>query len=471
MAQKTTLTAIDNSALEDLRNALKGTAYTKETAEYDEYRKIWNGMIDKYPALIVRCEGTADVITAVKFAREHALPVAIRGGGHNVSGNAVCDDGLVIDLSLMRSVRVDPEQGVVRAEGGAKLGDIDHEAQAFGLAVPVGVVSRTGVGGLSLHGGMGFLTRNYGLTSDNLIGADVVTADGNVLVVNENSNPDLLWALRGGGGNFGVVTSFEFRAHPVGPQVWMGIVFYPAEKATEVMQFFRQFMINAPDEIMAIAVYWNAPLEEPFPEEHRGEPVIVLAACHSGPLEKGEGAIQPFREVDVPLADWSGPMPYLAAQKLFDPEYPDGRRYYWKSIYLNNLDDEVIRTLNDYAARRPSPLSSVDVWSLGGAFGRVKPDETAFSKRNSPFLLGIEANWNDPAADSDNITWARNLYHAAEKFSPGGAYLNFPGFAEEGEELLKKSYDGNFEKLQKIKAKYDPENFFKGNFNIRPVKK
>jgi hypothetical protein len=471
MAQKTTLTAIDNSAIEDLRNALKGIAYIKETSGYDEYRKIWNGMIDKHPALIVRCEGTADVITAVKFAREHALPVAIRGGGHNVSGNAVCDDGLVIDLSLMRSVRVDPEQGVVRAEGGAKLGDIDHEAQAFGLAVPVGVVSRTGVGGLSLHGGMGFLTRKYGLTSDNLIGADVITAEGDLLIVNEESHPELLWALRGGGGNFGVVTSFEFRAHPVGPEVWMGIIFYPADKATKVMQFFREFMKKAPDEINAIAIYWNAPHEDTFPEEHRGKPVIVIGSCYSGPIEKGESAIRPLREVDVPLADWSGPMPYLAAQKLFDPEYPDGRRYYWKSIYLNNLDDEVIRTLNDYAAHRPSPISSVDVWALGGALGRIKPDETAFSKRNAPFLLGIEANWNDPAADSDNITWARSLYNAAAKFSPGGIYLNFPGFAEEGEDLLKKSYDGNFEKLQKIKAKYDPENFFKGNFNIRPVKK
>jgi FAD/FMN-containing dehydrogenase len=459
---------LSDEAVESLSSRVRGTIYKPGEEGYDEARKVWNGVIDKYPALIVRCTGVADVIASVKFAREQKLPLSVRGGGHNVSGSALCNDGVVIDLSPMRSVRVDPERKTVRVAGGALLGDIDHETQAFGLAVPMGVVSKTGIGGLSLHGGMGFLTRKYGLTSDNLIAADVVTADGKLITTDSQRNPDLLWALRGGGGNFGVVTSFEFRAHPVGPEVWLALVFYPIDKSKKVLEFFRQFNRESLDELNGIVLFWNAPMDEPIPEEHRGVPVIIFAACYSGPFEQGEQAIKPVREIDTPIADLSGPIPYLSAQKVFDPDYPDGRRYYWKSTYLHDLNDDVISTLIDHAAKRPSPITSLDVWGLGGAFSRMNPEETAFVRRNSPFMIGIESNWENPADDEANIGWARDVFRDLQRFSPGGAYLNFPGFAEEGEELMKKSYGDNYSRLQKIKATYDPDNFFRSNFNIQP---
>jgi hypothetical protein len=460
---------IDSDELNSLKSSLRGNVILPGDAEYHAARKVWNGMIDKYPALIVRCSRTADVITTVKFALKNKLPVSVRGGGHNVSGSALCDNGVVIDLSPMRNVYVDASKKTVRVEGGATLGDIDQATQAFGLAVPVGVVSKTGIGGLSLHGGMGFLTRKYGLTSDNLIAAEVVSAEGDLIKTDMKNHPDLLWALQGGGGNFGVVTSFEFRAHPVGPDVWMAIVMYPVEKAQKVLQFYRKLNQESPDELNGIAIFWNAPTEEPIPEEHRGAPVIVLAACYSGPIENGEHAIKPLREIDTPVADLSSRMPYLSAQTLFDPEYPDGRRYYWKSIYLNNLNDDVIQVLTKHAAQRPSSITSLDVWSLGGAFARMKSEDTAFAHRDAPFLIGIESNWDDASEDEANIGWSREVFRDLQRFSPGGTYLNFPGFAEEGEELLKKSYNGNYERLQKIKAKYDPENFFRSNFNIRPA--
>jgi FAD/FMN-containing dehydrogenase len=348
------------------------------------------------------------------------------------------------------------------------LGDVDRATQAAGLAVPLGVVSRTGVAGLALHGGLGFLTRKYGLTADNLLAAEVVTADGRVLTADADHHPDLLWALRGGGGNFGVVTAFEFRAHPVGPEVWAAVVFYPVETAPRVLAFFREFMARAPDELMARAVLWSAPTEAPIPESHRGAPVVVLFACHAGPVEAGEAAVRPFREVAPPVADLSGRMPFLEVQRLFDPDYPDGRRYYWKSAYLRHLDDEAIRTLMGHAARRPSSLTSLDVWALGGAMGRVPPEAAAFAERDAPFLLGIEANWEDPAADAANVAWARAVFADAQRFSSGGAYLNFPGFGEEGTALVAPSYGANYERLRVLKAAYDPGNLFQHNLNIPP---
>jgi FAD/FMN-containing dehydrogenase len=455
------------AAVEQLRRSVRGQVLRPEDAGYETGRKVWNGMIDRRPALIVRCSGTADVVAAVNFARAQNLPVAVRGGGHNVAGNAVCDGGLVIDLSLMNSVRVDPERRLARVCGGARLGDVDHETQLFGLAVPSGVVSRTGIAGLTLHGGLGFLTRRFGLTSDNLVAADVVTADGRLLLVDEHNHPELLWALRGGGGNFGVVTSFEFRLHPVGPEVWMAIVFYPVEQAPQVLEFFRSFMAQAPDELSGIALFWNAPTEEPIPEEHRGAPIIAVAGCYCGPVEKGERAIQPLREIVTPIVDLSGPMPFVAAQQLFDADYPDGRRYYWKSIYLSNLGDEVIQALVAHSARRPSPLTSMDICAAGGAFTRMPADAAAFASRNVPYLLAIESNWDDPAADAANLAWTREVYRDMQRFSAGGAYLNFPGFGEEGEALLRESFAGNYARLQAVKARYDPENFFHHNLNIR----
>ncbi len=476
MAQKTqpnehrSASKLSDEAVESLRTQVRGIVYRPGDDGYEQARKVWNGVIDKRPAVIVRCTGTADVIHSVRFARERHLPVSVRGGGHNVSGSAICDDGVVIDLSPMRSVRVDPVNRTVRAAGGATLGDIDHETQAFGLALPTGVVSKTGIGGLALHGGIGLLTRKFGLTSDNLIAADVVTADGKLITANRDNHPDLLWALRGGGGNFGVVTSFEFRAHPVGPDVWLALVFYPADKAKKVLQFFKTFNQKSPDELNGIILFWNAPEGEPIPEEHRGAPVVICAACYCGPVEQGEQAIKGMREIDTPIADLSGQIPFLSAQQMFDPDYPDGRRYYWKSIYLNDLSDEAVQILIDQAAKRPSTLTSLDVWGLGGAFARAKPGETAFVHRSSPYLIGIEANWDNPADDEANIAWARGVYKELERFSPGGVYLNFPGFQEEDADLLKKTYGENFARLQSIKRTYDPENFFRSNFNILPAK-
>lgn len=468
MAHDTTpvTASADNGAVEALRAKLRGTLVRRGDPGYDDARRVWNGVINREPGLIVRCSGTADVIAAVNFARDNKLSLAVRGGGHNVAGNALCDGGVVIDLSAMRRVRVDPIRNTARVDGGAKLGDVDHEAQAFGLALPVGVVSATGVAGLSLHGGMGFLTRKFGLTCDHILSADVVTAEGNVIVADEHNSSDLLWALRGGGGSFGAVTSFEFQLQPVGPEVWMCIAMYPVAEATRVLGFWRDFMAKAPDEISSIAIYWSAPHEEPVPKEHHGAPVIVLAACWCGPMEKGEAAIKPLREVAKPVADLSGPMPYLVAQKLFDPEYPDGRRYYWKSIYMNELSDPAIDMLSSYAATRPSPLSSIDVWALGGAMARMGPDQGAFFKRDAPYLLGIEANWEDPKTDQTNIDWTRRLYKNAEKYSPGGMYFNFPGFLEEGDDLLKQSFGTNYERLRQVKAKYDPQNLFTNNLKI-----
>jgi FAD/FMN-containing dehydrogenase len=460
---------MEQAEIEAFRSRLQGRLIAPGDDAYEERRRVWNGIIDKRPALIAECNGAADVIASVNFARRQKLPVSVRGGGHNVGGTAIAADGLVIDLSTMDGVRVDPANRTARVDGGATLGRLDHEAQAFDLATPAGLMSLTGIGGLTLHGGLGFLTRRFGLTCDNLIGADVVTADGRLVIANERENPDLLWALRGGGGNFGVVTSFEFQLHPVGPEVWIGLAMYPAADAAGLLAFFRDHMAKAPDELMAVAIFWNTPDDPSLPEAVRNQPTLVFGACWSGPIAEGEAAIRPLRAAGTPLIDLSGPMPFTAAQKLFDPDYPDGRRYYWKSIYLGDLDAGTIEVLAALGAGRPSPISSLDIWALGGAMARVPVSHGAFAARAAPYLVGIESNWNDPAADEANIAWARGAFREIEKrFPDAGAYLNFPGFGEEGETLLKRSFENNFSRLQGIKAKYDPTNFFQSNLNIAP---
>jgi FAD/FMN-containing dehydrogenase len=455
--------------LDELRQRVRGEVIAEGDAGYDEARSVWNGVIDRRPAAVIRCTGNADVIATIGFAREHGLPVSVRGGGHNVAGTAVADDALVIDLSLMRNVSVDLDRMTVRAGGGATLGDVDHETQAFALATPFGVVSKTGIAGLTLHGGMGFLTRRLGLSCDNLVAADVVTADGKLVHTDAERNPDLLWALRGGGGQFGAVTSLEYRLHPVGPEVFMAITFYPAEAAKDGLRVFRDVFASAPNELMGVALYWTVPPEEPFPAEWHGKPAFILAGCWSGPLDVAEEAVKPLRELTTPIADLSGPMPFVVAQSLFDPEYPNGRRYYWKSIWVSDADDALADLLDRHMAKRPSLLSSIDVWALGGKMSSEPEGGSAFAKRDAPYLVGVESNWEDAGDDEANITWTRGIIDDAGTLSPGGTYLNFPGFVEEGEPLLRETYGANYERLREVKAKYDPDNVFRSTLNS-PVK-
>jgi FAD/FMN-containing dehydrogenase len=452
--------AAPSGVVQELVERMRGPVLQPDDAGFDEARRIWNGMIDRRPTAIARCTGAADVAAAVRFAREKGMPLSVRGGGHNVSGRSVCEGGVLIDLSGVRNVRVDRERGVARVGGGALLGDIDHETQAVGMAVPVGAVSETGIGGLALHGGYGFLSRKYGLTADQLVAADLVTADGTILTVDERTHPDLFWALKGGGGGFGVVTSFEFRMHPVGPEVYFLLVLYPAAEGRGVLETFRSVMPEAPDELTALAIYWNAPEEEPIPQEHRGAPVMALVGCWCGTLDEGERVTRPLREIATPIADLSGPTPYLAAQRLFDPEYPKGRRYYWKSHYVRELSDDVIELVLDAGGERPTPISTVEVWGLGGALARVPSDATPFYHRDAPFLLAIEANALDPATDEANIEWVRRRHADARRLSDGGSYLNFGGFLEGGEQLLAEAFGPNYERLRRIKATYDPDGLF-----------
>jgi FAD/FMN-containing dehydrogenase len=454
------------SALADLRGQVRGEVLTEGDPAYAEACRIWNGMIERRPAVVLRCTGATDVIAAINFAREAGLPVSVRSGGHNVAGTSLSDGGVVVDLTGMRNVFVDQDRRTVRAGGGARLGDVDHETQAFALATPFGVVSKTGIAGLTLNGGMGFTTRRLGLSCDNLIGADVVTADGKLVHADLERNSDLLWALRGGGGSFGVATSLEYQLHDLGPEVFMAIAFYPVEAGKEGVLAWRDIMRDAPNELMSVALYWSAPPEEPFPAEWHGKPVFILAGCWSGPMEEAEEAVRPLRELAEPVADLSGPMPFVVAQQLFDAEYPDGRRYYWKSIYLSDADEAIAEACDRAAAGRPSPLSSIDVWALGGAMRNEPEGGSAFAQREAPFLFGMEANWEGAEADAENLAWARELFAEVKSISPGGSYLNFPGFGEEGEDLLSVSYGANYGRLKEVKAKYDPENVFRGSFSI-----
>ncbi len=460
------LAAISPDALAVLRNELRGEIVTAAHGDYDAHRSVWNGLIDKRPGALVRCTGTADVMAAVRFARRHRLSVWVRGGGHNVAGACMADQGLTLDLSPMRRVHVDPDRRVALVQGGATLGDLDHETQAFGLAAPVGVVSATGVAGLTLHGGMGWLLRRHGLSIDNLLSVDIVTADGRHRKADPDRSPDLFWAVKGGGGNFGVVTAFEFRLHPVGTRVWMSVPIYPLERAGEVVPAFRDYMERSPDDLMGLGVYWSAPEAPEVPEKYHGTPVVILMAVYSGPFERGERVIEPLRRIGSPVADLSGPMRWIDAQRFLDADYPDGALYYWKSIFLDRLDAEVMDVLAKHAASRPSPLSSIDVWTLGRAMAKVDPSETPFFRRDAPYMIGIESNWEDPADTEVNIAWARDLFEAMKPFTRGGDYLNFPGFFEDRERLLQGAYGPNLERLRTIKARHDPENRFPGALTI-----
>ena len=458
---------IDDGAVEGLRGRLRGGVLRQEDPGYEEARRVWNGMIDRRPALIARAVRAADVIQSVHFARENDLLLSVRGGGHNVAGTAVADGGLTLDLSAMKGIEVDPERRTVRAEAGVTIGELDKETQAFGLATPMGVVSETGIAGLTLGGGLGWLRRLHGLSSDNLLSVDIVTADGRFVTASASENPDLFWGVRGGGGNFGVVTSFEYRLHPVGPEVTFCFVLYPGDRAKEVLRAVEEYLVDAPEEVSPLGVLGRVPRDDAFPEERHGEQYVAVLAMHPGNLEEGERVLRPLRELGDPIADFSGPMPYTEAQKILDEDYPDGGRYYWKSTNVDGLGDETIDRLVAHAEAAPSDHSTIDVWYQGGAMGRVGAAETAFGDRSAPVLLGVEANW-DNGDDEANVAWARETVSGMRRFSVGGTYLNFPGFLEEGGALMRDAYGENYGRLVALKNQYDPANLFRLNPNVRP---
>lgn len=462
--------ALDDEAITRFRARIRGQALVPGDEGYETHRKLWNKMIDRHPRVIARCTGTADVIAAVDFAREYNLVVAIHGGGHGVAGHATCDDGLMIDLSLMKGIHIDQQRRTVRAQGGVTWGDLDHEAQAFGLACPGGIVSTTGIAGLTLGGGYGWLRRKHGLSCDNLIGAEVVTADGRLISTSETENPDLLWALRGGGGNFGVVTSFEYRLHAIGPNVMFLGVMYPLALAAQLLPRWRDFMENAPDEFSGNAMFWTIPAGSPFPPELHNRDIFFLPGVYCGDPAEGERLLQPLRTLAEPLFDLSGVYPYTTVQGLFDWVNPDGERlHYWKSLFLHRLDEPTMAEFMKWVHNRPVSSTLVDLWWMEGAVGSVPPSATALGDRSSPVTLVFNTIWDDPAISDECIGWTRDFYEAMRPYSPGGSYLNFPGFGEEGEALVQRSFGPNYARLTEIKAKYDPTNFFRLNQNIKPA--
>ncbi|WP_331236116.1 FAD-binding oxidoreductase [Natronorarus salvus] len=440
-------------------------------SDYDDARAVWNGMIDKHPSVIARCQDVADVIDAVEFARERDLLVAVRGGGHNAAGLGTCDDGIVINLSPMNWVNVDPDARRVRVGGGATWRDVDHATQAFGLAVPGGVVSHTGVAGLTLGGGYGHLRRAYGLTCDNLVSVDLVTADGRFLTASEDEHADLFWAVRGGGGAFGIVTAFEFEAHRIGTEVATVETWHSIEDATAAFETWRDFAETAPRTVSGEAIIWGVPEDPHFPEEHHDDPVAIITAVHSGDPEEGEDLLRPLREFGSPLFDFSGRTRYLDLQQGFDPFFPaQEHRYYQGSVYLDSLDDEVIADLLDRAETRPDPRVLYYVWNLGGAIADVPEHATAFSGREHPYLLAIDGKWDDPAEDDAVLEWARSFQRDMQVHSPGESYRNFPGLGEGegGETQRTPARDETDDRIVEVKGQYDPTNVFSRNHGATP---
>ena len=458
---------ITSEAMDELRASLRGALCLPGEPGYDQARTIWNAMIDRRPAFIVRASGANDVMRAVAFARMHGLRLAVRGGGHNIAGNAVCDDGLMLDLTPMKSVRVDPVRRTVRVEPGVTLAELDRETQAFGLAVPVGINSTTGVAGLTLGAGFGWTSRALGLSIDNLISADVVTADGKLVEASAESDPDLFWAIRGGGGNFGVVTSFKFKLHRVGPEVLSGLIIHPIAQARELLHEYRRITAGAPDELAVWFVMRKAPPLPFLPAEWHGKEILAFAACYTGDLEKGKQAMTPLRALGKPIADVIAPHPFIAWQAILDPLLAPGMRNYWKSHSFTTLSDGAIDTLIEYARKLPSPDCEVAFAQLGGAINKVAANATAYPHRDLQYVVNIHTRWGNPADDATCIAWARALFDALTPHATGGVYVNF--MPEDDEKRVRTgAYGANYERLARLKAKYDPENLFRVNQNIRP---
>jgi FAD/FMN-containing dehydrogenase len=449
-----------------LKASLRGDLIQPGDEGYDDARKVYNAMIDRHPALIARCADVADVIAAINFGRENNLLVSIRGGGHNAGGLGICDDGLVVDLSLIRYTHVDPETRIVRVGGGTTWGDVDHATHAFGLAVPSGIISTTGVGGLTLGGGLGHLTRKYGLAIDNLIGADVVLATGQLVTTDAQHHPDLFWALRGGGGNFGVVTEFRFKANPV-HTVYGGPMLWEMDQAPAVMKWYRDFIVQAPDDLNGFFAFLIVPPGPPFPEHLHNKNVCGVVWCYTGPMESAEATFKPIREKFPPALDFVGPIPHPALQSMFDPLYEPGLQWYWKADFVNELSDEAIALYVEHGSRLPTVQSTMHLYPVNGAAHRVGKSDTAWSYRDATWAEVIVGVDPDPENKDLITSWARRYWEDLHPFSAGGAYVNF--MMEEGQERVKASYRDNYERLATIKSTYDPGNFFRVNQNIKPT--
>jgi FAD/FMN-containing dehydrogenase len=456
---------VSSSAIDDLKSTIRGQLLQSGDASFEQARSIWNAMIDRHPAMILRCAGAADVRRGVAFARDNGLPLAIRGGGHNIGGSALCDDGLVLDLSSMKSVRIDPAAQRAYVEPGATLHDFDHEAQAFGLATPLGINSTTGVAGLTLGGGFGWLSRKYGMTVDNLLSADIVTADGELLHVSADSHEDLFWAIRGGGGNFGVVTLFEFQLHPVGPLVYGGLVVLPIEQAKDALIKYRAD--ERPDELAVWAVARLAPPLPFLPPEVHGKAVLIFAMCYCGPLENGPSVVEPVRGYGTALGEHLGPMPYVAWQQAFDPLLTPGARNYWKSHNLAGIDDGLIDALLQAIGKLPSPQCEIFFGQIGAQTQRVPVAATAYSSRDTQYAMNVHGRWDDAGDDERCVAWSRAFFDAAAPFALGSVYVNFMTQEEGGR--VADAYGPNYERLVAIKSRYDPHNLFRCNQNIRPA--
>lgn len=455
---------LNASLINSLGDRLHGHLLTPDDHGYDEARALQNGMIDRKPAAIAQCTGTADVIACVNFARENRLPISVKAGGHGVAGRALVDDGLVVDLSRMRSVVVDPQLKSAQVQGGATLGDLDRETQAFGLATPAGVDSRTGVAGLALGGGMGHLARRFGLTIDNLQAADIVTADGELLHVSESEHKDLFWALRGGGGNFGIVTSFDFRLHEVGPEVLVAQAFHLFDDAPEVLRFYRSFISDLPNEVGCLCLVLRIPPIEPFPSEHHGKISAAIIANHSGDQEEGKKILEPIESFGNPVLSAIIPMPYAELQSNFDAGFPKGARYYWKSHFLPELSDAAIDTVIHQTADLPGEFSAFGFETMGGAINQVDPTATAYPHRNAACGFAIFGGWNDASRDEEIIGWCRGFHEAMERFSTGGTYVNYIQ-GDAGDEV-REAYGANIERLREIKHRYDPQGLFDAHQRI-----
>lgn len=459
---------LETTAFGGLARSFRGELLLPSSPGYDTARRIWNGAIDRHPACIAFCTGAADVAAAVRFARERDLVVAVRSGGHGVAGHAVCDEGLVIDLSPMKGIRVDPQAKTARAEAGVLWGEFDRETQLHGLATVGGIVTHTGIAGLTLGGGIGWLVRKYGATVDNLRSVDLVTADGEFMTASETANPDLFWGVRGGGGNFGVVTSFEYRLHAVGPTVLAGPIFHALEDATDVLRFYREFAAAAPDELTTIFELGAAQPLPFLPADTHGKPILMVGACYAGPPKEGAEVLRPLKEFGNPIADLLEPQPYLSLQSMFDPFVPHGWHRYWKALELPPLTDEAIDTLVHHASAQTSPRSYCIVFQLGGALARVNEGQTSFSQRRSAHNVNINAVWTEDDFEPDrHITWARDFFEAMQPHAGGRVYVNFLG--DEGDDRVRAAYsERNYVRLARLKRVYDETNFFRFNQNILP---